>query len=82
MKILYLSYDGLTDPLGQSQVIPYCRGLADKGYEIHIVSCEKKVNFSLKRMEIQLLLSESNIKWYPLVLRHKKITKKIKYFTP
>ena len=24
-KALFLSYDGLTDPLGQSQVLPYLR---------------------------------------------------------
>jgi len=25
-RILYLSYDGLTDPLGQSQILPYLEG--------------------------------------------------------
>ena len=29
-KILYISYDGMTDPLGQSQVIPYLVGLVKK----------------------------------------------------
>ena len=41
-KILYLTYDGLTDPLGQSQVLPYLIELS-KNNEIHIISCEKKV---------------------------------------
>jgi hypothetical protein len=36
-KVLYLSYDGMTDPLGQSQVIPYLKGLADAGHQITIV---------------------------------------------
>ncbi len=31
--ILYISYDGMTDPLGQSQVLPYLKGLAKKGYK-------------------------------------------------
>ncbi len=30
-KVLYLSYDGMTDPLGQSQVIPYLVGLSKRG---------------------------------------------------
>jgi len=25
-RVLYLSYDGLTDPLGQSQILPYVKG--------------------------------------------------------
>ena len=32
-KILYVSYDGMTDPLGQSQVIPYLRELTKLGYD-------------------------------------------------
>jgi hypothetical protein len=41
-NILYVTYDGLTDPLGQSQVIPYLAGLSKYGHRIHIVSAEKK----------------------------------------
>jgi len=40
-KVLYLTYDGLTDPLGQSQVLPYLRGLSALGYDITIISFEK-----------------------------------------
>ena len=38
MKTLYLSYDGLTDPLGQSQVLPYIMGLGDKGFRFAIIT--------------------------------------------
>lgn len=40
--ILYITYDGLCDPLGQSQVIPYIKGLADRGVNIVVLSYEKK----------------------------------------
>ena len=41
MNVLFISYDGMTDPLGGSQVIPYLRGLAAHGHSITIVSAEK-----------------------------------------
>jgi glycosyltransferase involved in cell wall biosynthesis len=41
VKALYLSYDGMTDPLGGSQVLPYLEGLAKRGHRIWLVSCEK-----------------------------------------
>ena len=44
-KILYISYDGMTDQLGQSQVIPYMQGLAKLGQKITILSAEKKDAF-------------------------------------
>jgi urate oxidase len=40
-NILYLTYDGLKDPLGQSQVLPYLEGLAAKGFNITVISFEK-----------------------------------------
>jgi hypothetical protein len=41
-NILFISYDGMTDPLGQSQVIPYLSGLAEYGYRFTILTSEKK----------------------------------------
>jgi hypothetical protein len=42
--ILYLTYDGLNDPLGQSQILPYLEGLAEKGYGITVISFEKSAS--------------------------------------
>src|SRR5262249_52213960 len=36
----YLSHTGMTEPLGQSQVLPYLRGLARAGWRIHLVAFE------------------------------------------
>lgn len=65
-KILFISYDGMTDPLGQSQVIPYLQGLTKAGYRIFLLSCEKKEVYQLGRNQIQQLLDKSNITWIPL----------------
>jgi len=67
MKILYLTYDGLSDPLGRSQVIPYLMGLAEKQFDITIVSFEKRNASSLLHDKIQEKLSSKNIKWIPLI---------------
>lgn len=40
MRALYLSHTGMTEPLGQSQVLPYLRGLAQAGWTLELVSFE------------------------------------------
>lgn len=63
--VLFLSYDGMTDPLGQSQVIPYLAGLSALGYPIHLISFEKKERFFEGKETIEALLKKSNITWHP-----------------
>ena len=63
--VLYLSYDGMTDPLGQSQVLPYLRGLSKQGYTIHLVSYEKPDKFKKHRQHIQQICNGANIIWHP-----------------
>jgi glycosyltransferase involved in cell wall biosynthesis len=63
--VLFLSYDGMTDPLGQSQVIPYLVGLSKAGYPIHLISFEKKKRFEDGKSVIEDLLNKANIAWYP-----------------
>jgi len=65
MKILFLTYDGLTDPLGQSQVLTYLAGLSKRGYSITIVSSEKK-SASYAVADIKQLLKEHNINWHSI----------------
>ncbi len=63
--ILFISYDGLTDPLGQSQVIPYLAGMSSFGYQITVLSCEKKERFKEHKDEIREILKQFNIAWHP-----------------
>lgn len=40
-RIVYVSYDGMADQLGQSQVLPYLRGLGQRGHRYELLSYEK-----------------------------------------
>ena len=40
-RVLYISYNGMLDPLGQSQVIPYLRELAKRGVKFTLLSFER-----------------------------------------
>lgn len=70
-NILFISYDGMTDALGQSQVIPYLIGLTKHGYQITILSCEKPKTYSCYKNNIEDLLKRNSIKWVPIKY-HKK----------
>lgn len=65
-NILFISYDGMTDPLGQSQVIPYLAGLTKYGYNFTILSCEKPKKYQLYKNHITNILAPFPIKWVPL----------------
>lgn len=62
-NVLYITYDGLTDPLGQSQILPYLKGLSQKGYNITILSCEKKENFIENQSFVLENIQKYNIQW-------------------
>ena len=55
----------MTDPLGQSQVIPYLAGLSKEGYVVHLLSFEKKERFEAGQKIIGDLLKGLNITWHP-----------------
>jgi glycosyltransferase involved in cell wall biosynthesis len=40
-RVVYVSLEGMQEPLGQSQVLPYLRQLADRGHTFHLISFEK-----------------------------------------
>ena len=64
--ILYLTYDGIADPLGQSQILPYLNGLAALVYRFKLISFEKSEEFDSVRQSM-----EPNITWHTLKY-HKK----------
>ena len=65
-KILFISYDGMTDPLGQSQVIPYLQGLSKNGFQLFILSCEKQSAFLQNETAVKKMLAGYNIQWVPI----------------
>jgi glycosyltransferase involved in cell wall biosynthesis len=66
-NILYISYDGMTDPLGQSQVLPYICGLSQKGYRYTLISCEKPERYEANRAIIEKICTENHIDWQPMM---------------
>ena len=70
-NILFISYDGMTDPLGQSQIIPYLAGLSKFGYRFTILSCEKPERFKKNKSHVEKVLESNSIKWIPIAY-HKK----------
>ena len=63
MKALYISYDGMTDPLGQSQVLPYLQGLS-ADVEFTLVSFEKKERLQNAPV-VKKILENAGIEWHP-----------------
>ena len=63
-SVLYISYDGMTDPLGQSQVLPYLKGLSRRGHRITILSCEKRQGLRDLKVETAAELSAHGIEWH------------------
>jgi len=45
-RVLFVSYNGMLDPLGQSQVIPYLRELAQRGVRFTLLSFERAKAFT------------------------------------
>lgn len=66
LKSLYISYDGLTDPLGRSQVIPYLEGLSKNGCQIQIISFEKKSAYIKNKTIVEEILKKNEIIWHPI----------------
>jgi hypothetical protein len=60
---LYITFDGLSDSLGQSQILPYLSGIAKNGYSITILSCEKKESLEREKNKIDSLLESRGISW-------------------
>jgi len=56
----------MTDPLGQSQVLPYIIDLTKENYNFHLVSFEKPDRFKKNKSLIEKICLENNIQWYPL----------------
>jgi glycosyltransferase involved in cell wall biosynthesis len=66
-SVVYVTYDGLLDPLGSSQIIPYVVGLSGFA-RFSVVSFEKRDRWrdERRREEVGRRLAERDIEWKPL----------------
>ncbi|MDR0789407.1 MAG: glycosyltransferase [Bacteroidales bacterium] len=69
-KVLYISYTGMMEPLGTSQVLNYLYGLS-KRYTFHLVSLEREKDYldTSKKEKLKESLLQQNIHWYPLLYK-------------
>ncbi len=70
-KVIYLSFDGLTDPLGQSQILPYIKGLSKHGYRFYVISFEKSKYYKKIGNEVRKQCQYHNITWIQLKYTNK-----------
>lgn len=63
-SILYISYDGVSDPLGYSQVFKYLSHLS-KDFPIHLMSFEKTGTQTLP-LALKEEIQKTSIRWIPL----------------
>jgi len=67
-RVLFISYNGMLDPLGQSQVLPYLRELARKGVRFTLLSFERAKAFEpqgiLECEQLREKLKSHDIEWH------------------
>jgi glycosyltransferase involved in cell wall biosynthesis len=67
-RVLFISYNGMLEPLGQTQVLPYLRELSKRGVKFTLLSFEKPAAFTAEgQRECETLkqeLSEYGIEWH------------------
>lgn len=65
---MFISYNGMLDPLGQSQVIPYLRELAKRGASVTLLSFERDSAFDdegkRRCLELRSQLALESIDWH------------------
>ena len=69
-RVLFISYNGMLDPLGQSQVIPYLRELATRGVRFTLLSFERPKAFEPEGIaqceQLREKLKSQGIEWHRL----------------
>lgn len=67
-RVLFISYNGMLDPLGQTQVLPYLRELAKRGVRFTLLSFERARAFApenvAQRDQLRAELSTQGIEWH------------------
>jgi len=67
-RVLFISYNGMLDPLGQSQVLPYLRELAKRGVRFTLLSFERDKAFTPEGLaqceQLREKLKAQGIEWH------------------
>lgn len=67
-RVLFISYNGMLDPLGQTQVLPYLRELAQRGVQFTLLSFERAKAFEPEGVtacnDLRTELQAQGIEWH------------------
>jgi glycosyltransferase involved in cell wall biosynthesis len=66
-RVLFISYNGMLDPLGQSQVLPYLRELSRRGVSFTLLSFERPAALAAHADKVETLrkqLAAQGIQWH------------------
>lgn len=70
-RSLFISYNGMLEPLGQTQVMPYLREIAKAGVKVSLLSFEKPSAYTIEgrnkceQLKVQLLSEGIEWHWLP-----------------
>lgn len=64
---LFITYDGLLDPLGGSQILPYLKSISSHQKFFHVLSFEKQERYMRNADDLQNELSALGIGWTQLI---------------
>ncbi len=70
-RVLFISYNGMLDPLGQTQVLPYLKQLAEVGVEFTLLSFERAVAYTgagrerCRQLRAELAPHRIDWRWLP-----------------
>ncbi|RKY32723.1 MAG: hypothetical protein DRP74_01925 [Candidatus Omnitrophota bacterium] len=67
-RVLYITYDGILEPIAQSQALNYIKGIGREGFKFYLMSFEKKayINELDYLSEVKSDLDHNNISWIRL----------------
>lgn len=71
LRILYLSYDGLTGFLAQSQVWSYIRALSSVGHQFDLISFEHPERYAETGDKVARETAARGVAWHPRRFRHR-----------
>jgi glycosyltransferase involved in cell wall biosynthesis len=66
MRALFISHNGMAEPLGQSQVLPYLAGLARAGVEVEVLSFERADAPRVALDAVAARMRTAGLAWRPL----------------
>lgn len=74
-NILYVSYEGLLSPEGESRVVSYLAGLAKRGRSLAVVSFEEwsDLRNSVRLQRLDHRLKQLHVEWHPVGIQHRSV---------